>query len=289
MAELERAAAFYLERYASSREICAGCCCAGWRRAARNNDKAAKEGGALVEALVARYLAGDCSTTRAMPRRERQAWPAASASRFGFAASSPQRACRRRKSTRRSSRSTSGAKVPRSRPRGARTAQAARPVSHGRRARRRQKDLAALARAGFALGLARRCCARPISRRWKRWCARRLSAPPLPPPPTPPPPPPPPPPRPPPPLPSVLAPPPLSPILASGTARFAAPALPRPRRSRTTMIASAARKRCPPPGNAAPRGDWSRAAPASGRHRCRRFGRGSWSRDAVHLVDAPEG
>ncbi len=163
MAGLEKAAAFYLERYASSRENLRRVLMRRVAKAARDDDTMAEEGRALVEALLARYVAAGLLDDARYAERKAESLARAGASRFqvrgklmqkGVARDEIDRAVRALdESGAESEMRAAGSLIRRKRLGPYRKS--------GERAAHRQKDLAALARAGFALDLARRLLGAP--------------------------------------------------------------------------------------------------------------------------------
>ena len=158
MAGLEKAAAFYLERYASSRENLRRVLMRRVARAARDDDAVAGEGRALVEALVARYVAAGLLDDRRYAEARAAGLARGGASRFQIRGKLMQKGVPREDIDR-------AIETLDERGEGSEIKAAAALIRRkrlgpyrktGERAEHRQKDLAAVARAGFSLDLARR-------------------------------------------------------------------------------------------------------------------------------------
>ena len=153
--ELEKAAAFYLERYASSRENLRRVLLRRVAKAARGDETAAEPGRAEVEALIARYLAAGLLDDRRYAEAKAAALARGGGSRFQIRGKLMQKGVGRDEineaiaaldGNEGSERAAACALIRRKR------LGPYRPSAD--RAAFRHKDLAALARAGFALDLA---------------------------------------------------------------------------------------------------------------------------------------
>jgi regulatory protein len=163
MAALERAAAFYLERYASSGETLRRVLMRRVAKAARDDAVAAGEGRALVEALLARYLQAGLIDDGRYAEAKAAGLARSGASRFQIRGRLMQKGVARDEIDR-------AVATLDARGEGTEAAAACALMRRKRlgpyrraadRAAFRQKDLAALARAGFALDLARRLLRAP--------------------------------------------------------------------------------------------------------------------------------
>lgn len=160
---LEKAAAFYLERYASSAENLRRVLLRRVAKAARGDDDAAREGRAAIEALLARYVAAGLLDDRRYAATKASSLARAGASRFGIRGKLLQKGVAREEVERAvtaldesgdgSERAAAAALVRRKR-----LGPYRRPED---RAAFAAKDLASLARAGFARDLAQRLLRAP--------------------------------------------------------------------------------------------------------------------------------
>ncbi len=158
MATLEKAASFYLERYSSSRENLRRVLMRRIAKATRDDAAMAEEGRALVEALLARYVGAGLLDDARYAEAKAAGLARAGASRFqirgklrqrGVARAEIDRAVGTLDETAEGSEIAAACALMRRKRLG--------PYrTTGDRAAHRQKDLAALARAGFALDLARK-------------------------------------------------------------------------------------------------------------------------------------
>jgi len=158
MASLENVAAFYLERYASSRENLRRVLLRRVARATRDDDTAAEEGRALVEALIARYVAAGLVDDKRYAEARAAGLARAGASRFKIRGKLMQKGVTRDEIDQ-------AIETLDERGEGSELTAACALIRRKRlgpyrkpadRAEFRQKDLAAMARAGFSIDLARR-------------------------------------------------------------------------------------------------------------------------------------
>jgi regulatory protein len=163
MAGLEKAASFYLERYASSRENLRRVLMRRVAKAARDDDTMAEEGRALVEALLARYVAAGLLDDTRYAEAKAAGLARAGASRFQIRGKLFQKGVARDEIAH-------AVAALEARGEGSEVKAACALMRRkrlgpyrktGDRAAYRQKDLAALARAGFALDLVRRLLQAP--------------------------------------------------------------------------------------------------------------------------------
>lgn len=163
MGALEKAAAFYLERYSSSRENLRRVLMRRVAKAARDDDTAAAEGRALVETLLARYVAAGLLDDERYAEMKAAGLARAGASRFKICGKLLQKGVGRDEIDR-------AVAALDERGEGSELKAACILIRRKRlgpyrnaadRAALRQKDLAALARAGFALDLARKLLRAP--------------------------------------------------------------------------------------------------------------------------------
>lgn len=158
MAALEKAAAFYLERYASSRENLRRVLLHRVAKVARDDAETAAEGNAMVEAIVARYVAAGLLDDRRYAEVRASGLARGGASRYKIRGKLMQKGVARDEIDRAIATLDDSGE-------GSEVAACAALIRRKRlgpyrpaasRADHRQKDLAALARAGFALDLGRR-------------------------------------------------------------------------------------------------------------------------------------
>ena len=163
MAGLEKAAAFYLERYSSSRENLRRVLMRRVAKASRDDDTTAEEGRALVEALVARYVAAGLLDDARYAEARASGLARGGASRFKICGKLMQKGVARDEIDR-------AIETLDERGEGSEIKAAAALIRRkrlgpyrnpGDRADHRQKDLAAVARAGFALDLVRKLLRAP--------------------------------------------------------------------------------------------------------------------------------
>lgn len=155
---LEKAASFYLERYASSRENLRRVLMRRVAKAARGDADAVEEGRVLVEALLARYVAAGLLDDARYAEAKAAGLARAGASRFQIRGKLLQKGVARGEIDR-------AVVALDERGEGSEIAAASALIRRKRlgpyrsadtRAAHRQKDLAAMARAGFAIDLAQR-------------------------------------------------------------------------------------------------------------------------------------
>jgi regulatory protein len=162
-ATLEKAAAFYLERYASSRANLRRVLMRRVAKTARDDDTMAEEGRAMVEALLVRYVAAGLLDDARYAEAKAAGLARAGASRFqirgkllqkGVAREEIERAVTALDERGEGSEAKAACALMRRKRLG--------PYGKtGGRAAHGQKDLAVMARAGFALDLARRLLRAP--------------------------------------------------------------------------------------------------------------------------------
>ena len=158
MAGLEKAAAFYLERYASSRENLRRVLMRRVAKGSRDDGTAAEEGRAMVEALLARYVSAGLLDDKRYAEARAAGLARGGASRYRIRGKLMQKGVGRDDIDR-------AIETLDERGEGSEIAAAAALIRRkrlgpyrapGDRAAHLQKDLMALARAGFSLDLARR-------------------------------------------------------------------------------------------------------------------------------------